>query len=111
MSVAMEDYEVKDVINRQVNPLLQVVFDQSSTIFSHDLLSLPFFCPTHQLSWQRNIKLTVQINEPENCRIESLQHLTNLSGLNPGKLILGTIEDVSVYKGLNVRVGKVDLRY
>lgn len=110
MSVAMEDYEVKDVINRQMNPILKVEVEPSSTIFYDDLLSIPFFLSNSSIKMAKDIKLTVQINEPEDCRIESLQNLEDLSGLNPGKLVLGSKEDFSVYKGLALRVGKANLR-
>ena len=112
-SVAMEDYEVKDIINRQSNPVLNLVLTPVTTSFIGtviDVITMPIVIMNSSIKMAKDVKLTLQIYEPDNCHVTLFNNLNDLSDLNPGKRIFGSTQDATIYKGLNIQVGTISFR-
>jgi Putative DNA-binding domain len=112
-SVAMVDYEIKDIINRQANPVLNLLLTQASTSITDDkidVITMPLSIMNSSIKMAKDVKLTLEINEPQYCEVVSNYHLHNLSRLNPGVIIYGTMYDVKIYKGLFMQVGTISIK-
>lgn len=109
-SVAMEDYEIKDIINRQTNPVLQLLLSPNSTTFIDNVIAMPIIIMNSSIKMAKDVKLTFQINEPQNCEVVKLNNLNDLSNLNSGKKLFGSMYDAKIYKGLNIQVGTISIR-
>jgi hypothetical protein len=109
-SVAMVDYEIKDIINRQSNPILHLLLNSEITTFENNFLTIPLLIMNSSIKMAKYVRLTFQINEPANCEVVSFPDLKDISSLNPGKRLFNSSHDVIIYKGLNIRIGSVTLR-
>lgn len=109
-SVPMEDYEIKDIINRQTNPVLHLLLSPESTTFVKNVVTMPIILMNSSIKMAKDVKLTFQVNEPQNCEVVLFDNLNDLSALNPGKRLFGSMHDARIYKGLNIQVGTISLR-
>jgi Putative DNA-binding domain len=112
-SVAMEDYEVKDNIKRQSNPVLHVVLSPMSTSLignAIDVIKMPLVLMNSSVKMAKDVQMTLQINEPLNCEVVAFDNLNDLSPLNPGKRLFISAHDARIYKGLNIQVGSISIR-
>lgn len=109
-SVAMEDYEIKDIINRQTNPVLHLLLSPESTSLVESVVTIPIMLMNSSIKMAKDVKLTLQINEPQNSEVVSIKNLNDLSALNQGKKLYGSMYDLRIYKGLSIQVGTISLR-
>lgn len=110
-SLAMDDYEIRDIINRQQNPLLKLTLvDSSSLKYDNDVLVIPFVIENTSLKMAKDTKFTVRVGESQDYEIVQTD-LTNLSSFNLGKNVFGSSSDFIVYKGLSHRVGYISVRF
>jgi hypothetical protein len=113
-SVAMEDYEVKDIINRQTMPVLSVQAGPLTITRSDgmaNLVSIPFTVGNSSIRVAKDVKVVIEIQEPNNCDIVAVTDLTDLSHLNHDRKVFCSAYDARIYKGLNIQVGIVAFRF
>jgi len=110
-SVAMEDYEIKDIINRQINPVLHLLLKPESTTLAENVVTIPIMLMNSSIKMAKDVKLTFRINEPQNCEVVSFDNLNDLSALNAGRRLFGSMYDLRIYKGLSIHVGTISLRF
>ncbi len=109
-SVAMEDYEIKDIINRQTNPVLHLLLDPASTTYVENVVTMPIMIMNSSVKMAKDVKLTFQINEPQNCEVVAINNLNDLSAFNQGRKLFGSMYDLRIYKGLSIQVGTISFR-
>ena len=109
-SVAMEDYEIKDIIDRQANPVLHLLLSPIGTTFIEGIITMPLILRNISIKMAKDVQLTFKINEPQNCDIASYHNLKDLSQLNPGQRLFGSMYDARIYKGLDIQIGNISLR-
>jgi len=105
-SVAMYDYEIKDIINRQQLPLLRLVFKPSQTSLNNGRITFPLVLENLSLKVAKEVKFTIEVLNPSACTNVNKDGLNNLSNVNPG-MVFGSQVDVSVYYGLALSLARL----
>ena len=109
-SVAMYDYEIRDVLSRQTNPVLQLILDSTSVTLNQNVFTFPLVLMNSSIRMAKDVKVTLQIIDTANYEVVSLNSLNDLSPMNPGKRLYGSQFDARIYKGLNIRIGTISIR-
>lgn len=112
-SVAMSDYEIKDIFNRQASPNLSLVVGPPTMTYADgaiDVISIPFLLSNSTIKLAKDVMLTIEVLEPENCTVVATRTLRDHSTINSGRKVLASTSDAKVYKGLIIQVGILSLR-
>ena len=109
-SVAMDDYEIRDVLSRQTNPVLQLVLNSASVTFNQDVFTFPLVIMNSSIRMAKDVKATLQIIDNVNYEVVIFNNLNDLSPMNLGKRLYGSQFDARIYKGLNIQVGTISIR-
>lgn len=109
-SVAMDDYEVKDIFNRQLKPILKFGFHEINTTFQNDILTIPILLRNLSIKMAKDVKITISLDQHENLDVLGLEHFDNWSELNTGKLIFGSTAELKIYEGLDIQIGRITLK-
>lgn len=109
-SVAMDDYEIKDIMNRQINPELYLLFSENTTSFLDDVISFSLLVGNKSTKIAKDFKFTLVINEPLNSKVITTNHMDDISNLNPGMSIFRSNNKDMIYKGLSQEVGKISIK-
>lgn len=109
-SVAMDDYEIRDILNRQTNPEIQLVLDSTSVTFNQDIFTFAITLMNSSIRMARDVKMTMEIIGLENYEVVTINNLNDLSPFNPGRRLYGSENDLRIYKLLNIQVGTISFR-
>ena len=109
-SVAMEDYEIKDIINRLSSPDLHLVLPQQQTTFALDVLKFPIVLFNKSKRLAKDVKLTIAFNDFQNYNVEQADGFSDLSHINPGRKVYSTNQQIIIYNGTNNHIGFFQLR-
>jgi hypothetical protein len=104
-SVAMEDYEIKDIINRLSSPQLSLVLNPELTTYNLRVLKFPVTLNNKSRRLAKDVKLTVIFIDFQNYTFEQTEGFTDESHLNPGRKVYNTTNQIQVYNGLNSHIG------
>lgn len=109
-SVAMEDYEIKDIINRLSSPELNLLLLPDQTTLNLNVLRFPIVLHNKSKRLAKDVNLTVQFNDFNNYNIEGASGFDDCSNLNPGKRIYSSNQKLEIYNGLNSHIGIFQIR-
>ena len=109
-SVAMEDYEIKDIINRLSSPDLHVVLSKEHTTFDQDFLKFPVILFNKSKRLAKYVKLTISFNDSHNYTVEQADGFSDLSDINSGRKVYASNHRIFIYNGTNTHVGFFLLR-
>ncbi|MPT35901.1 MAG: ATP-binding protein [Flavobacterium sp.] len=109
-SVAMEDYEIKDIINRSFYPDLEFVKDQSLISYDVDVLKVPIVMKNNSLRLAKDISVSVSFKDHENYRVAADSGFIDVSQINSGKIYLN-ITELKIYNGINCYAGAFTIKF
>lgn len=104
-SVAMEDYEIKDIINRLSSPQLSLILNPEQTTYNLRVLRFPIILNNKSRRLAKDVKLCVIFNDFQNYTFEQTEGFTDESNINPGRKVFNTTNQIQVYNGMNTHVG------
>ena len=109
-SVAMDDYEVKDIFNRQLSPILKFIVDEKNTIIQNDILTIPILLRNLSIKMAKDVKVTILLDQHQSIEIVKLENFDNWSEFNTGKLVFGSTDGSKFYQGLDMQLGRITIR-
>jgi hypothetical protein len=101
----MEDYEIKDIINRQSTPQLSLILSPEQTTSNLRVLRFPIILNNQSRRLAKDVKLCVIFNDFQNYTFGQTEGFVDESHLNPGRRVYNTINQIQVYNGMNSHVG------
>lgn len=104
-SVAMEDYEIKDIINRQSSPQLSLVLNPELTTYNLNVLRFPIILNNKSRRLAKDVKLSIRFNDFQNYTFGQLEGFTDESHLNLGRKVYSSATQFQVYNGMDSHVG------
>jgi Putative DNA-binding domain len=107
-SVAMEDYEIRDILNRQLFPDLELVLS-NQIAFNEQILSFPIIIRNKSLRLAKDVKMTVEFVDFQNYETRAVNAFKNSTDINPGIKIYSTEQKQEVYNGIDAYVGLFSL--
>lgn len=110
MAIAMEDYEIKDIINRLSSPDLTLILDSSQTTYASNVLKFPIILSNESKRLAKDVKFTIIFNNYQNYNFEKTSGFLDLSHINPGKKLYSTKGVIEIYNGLNTHLGYFQIR-
>jgi hypothetical protein len=109
-TVPMEDYEIKDIINRLSSPELGLVLNTDQTNFDSGVLKFPIILYNKSKRLAKDVKISIQFNDSQNYDFLENNGFTDESHLNLGRKIFSSHSQIRVYNGLNAHIGFFELR-
>lgn len=109
-SVAMDDYEIKDIINRLSSPQLSLILSPEQTTYNLRLLRFPIMLSNKSLRLAKDVKLSLIFNDFQNYTFDQVEGLSDESYVNPGRKVYNTSTQIQVYNGINCYIGFFQLR-
>ncbi|MBK6544295.1 MAG: ATP-binding protein [Saprospiraceae bacterium] len=109
-SVAMEDYEIKVIINRLSSPDLELVLKPSETTYISNKINFPIRKRNKSKILAKDVKLTIRFNDANNYNCENFDGFENISNINPGLKIYSTNREIRIYNGADAYIGKFTLQ-
>jgi hypothetical protein len=109
-SVAMEDYEIKDIINRLSSPQLSLVLDPLQTTFNLGVLRFPIILNNKSKRLAKDVKMSITFNDFQNYDFLQTDGFTDESRVNLGRKIYSSTHRIIVYNGLNAHIGFFQLQ-
>jgi hypothetical protein len=107
-SVAMEDYEIKDIVNRQLFPDLELILSNQVT-FVQNVLKFPIIVRNKSIRLAKDVKVTVEFVDFQNYDIQILDGFQDSTDVNPGRKIYSSRHQTFVYNGLDASIGLFSL--
>lgn len=104
-SVAMEDYEIKDIINRLSSPDLDLILNSDQTTFNLNVLRFPIVLRNNSKRLAKDVKLTVEFFDFQNYNCQNFEGFSDLSHINPGRKVYSTNQKIEVYNGPDTHLG------
>lgn len=110
-SVAMEDYEIKDIINRQINSNLIVILNHDDlTNFNSNVLRFPINIYNNSIKPAKDVKIMITFEELDNFNVEGASGFNNLSHVNSGRKVYSTNSPITIYNGIITSIGNFEVR-
>ena len=109
-SVAMEDYEIKDIINRLSSPALQLVLRPQQTTFALSVVQFPIILRNNSIRIAKDVKLNITFNDSQNYNFQEADGFQDMSHLNPGRKIYSANQEMKIYNGTDTYIGRFSLR-
>jgi hypothetical protein len=104
-SIAMEDYEIKDILNRLSSPDLNLILNSAQTTFNLSVLRFPIVLRNNSKRFAKDVMLTVELFDFQNYNCEQFEGFTDLSHLNPGRKVYSINQKIEIYNGADIHIG------
>lgn len=104
-SVAMEDYEIKDILNRLSSPDLKLILDAAQATFDLSVLKFPIFIRNNSKRLAKDVKLMVQFLDFQNYHCQQFEGFADESHINPGRRIYSTNQELRIYLDIVAHIG------
>ena len=104
-SVAMEDYEIKDILNRLSSPDLHLILQSDQTNINSSVLRFPIILRNNSKRLGKDVKLTVEFLDFQNYNCQQFDGFTDLTYINPGRKVYSTNQKIEIYNGADTHIG------
>jgi hypothetical protein len=108
-SVAMEDYEIKDILNRLSSPDLNLILNSAQTTFILNVLKFPIILRNNSKRLAKDVKLSVEFIDCENYNCQLFAGFSDDSHINQGRKVYSTNQKIEIYNGIDTHVGDFQL--
>jgi hypothetical protein len=108
-SVAMEDYEIKDILNRLSSPDLNLILNSAQITFDLSVLRFPIILRNNSKRLAKDVRLTVEFIDFENYNCQLFAGFSDESHINLGRKVYSTNQKIEVYNGIDTHVGDFQL--
>jgi len=99
-------YEVlKRMFAGASGPDIQPLFDARLVKANGDEWEIPSFVANQTSATGRDVRITVEIENPEACETVRPHELSDISGINPGKKLFESFVERPIYRGISFLVG------
>lgn len=106
----MEDYEIRDVMNRLSSPELDLILDQNLISFNIDTLSFPIIIGNNSKHLAKDVLVSIEFLDFQNYNCNESRHFSDISSFNPGKKIYSLKNKIEIYNGFNLNLGFFNLK-
>ncbi|MEO6902180.1 MAG: ATP-binding protein [Bacteroidia bacterium] len=103
-SIAMEDYEIKDIINRLSSPDLNLILDSDQITLNSNVLKFPIVLRNNSKRLAKDVKLTIEFFHFQNYNIQLFDQFSDESYVNAGRKMFSTHNEIGIYYGLNAHI-------
>jgi Putative DNA-binding domain len=108
-SVAMEDYEIKDILNRLSSPDLNLILDSAQITFDLSILKFPIILRNNSKRLAKDVKFMIEFLDFQNYNCQQLSGFADESHLNVGRKIYSTNQKIEIYNGIDTYLGDFQL--
>ncbi|MBX9809392.1 ATP-binding protein [Candidatus Gracilibacteria bacterium] len=106
----MEDYEIRDVMNRLSSPKLELILINERMKFSGDILEFPIIINNYSLLLARDVKVLVEFFGENNFNFINCKGFISKADINNGKKVYIIDNTVNIYNGVNTVIGSFKIK-
>lgn len=106
----MEDYEIRDVMNRLSSPKLELILINERMKFSWDILEFPIIINNYSLLLARDVKVLVEFFGENNFNFINCKWFISKADINNGKKVYIIDNTVNIYNWVNTVIGSFKIK-